>query len=431
MKASFNYSLLFTALAIAFLPATRAHAQAGAVVGGVVSQATIGGIEGKLDAIIDKARDTGDYLLLNAAIQAKNAIEGFETAAGTLVDKANSDFLASQKQVFDNAQQVLDQAQGDAQKDLKAAQQVTDQVNNLVVNLPFGSKETFVTRYSPHIKPAQETDAVTLVVNGVNLDKGDPQLALNSVNANRNLIGPLEVQFIVPIASLNGDPDKLAVVPLTLSYSVAKNGFWNRLGHQQQSVQRQLPIVTLPTNIGHYIYSVTTTVQQRQVQQFTSQEQRFSGKNTTQPNFAVPPGGWKWDWSQGLGAFRQTQYDGQAGTCNGIDGNSSSDNGIRHTAHLDQVKSIQKIGDGWVNCSISGPIYRMVPVTTTSVQSTGALTWTSDLNLQVPDGTTAIDFEIVTFDGRKRIMSGTDHDKFFDVFLGPTLQVKPKQPDDL
>jgi hypothetical protein len=197
-------------------------------------------------------------------------------------------------------------------------------------------------------------------------------------------------------------------------------------------VTRQLPIVTLPSNIGHYTYTVTVTSQQRDVQQFTSQLQKYSGQNTTQPNIALPPGGWLWDWSQGVGAFRQNQADGQAGTCNGIDANGSNDQGIRHTAHLDKVKSLTKIGDGWVNCSVSGPIYRVVPVVTGSVPQNGVLTWTDDVALQLPNGTSAINLEVTTFDGRKRIITGTDSDKFFDVNRGAqTLLVHPKQPADL
>lgn len=423
-------------MAVAVLVASPAHAVVEQVVGGVTTAATISQIFSGLDALIDKSRDAGDYLTMRAAMEAKGAIEAWKLANKELLDQAFTTLNQTQQAMFNNARQLTDNINADFANRLETGQQLVNQANQIVESIPLATKNTYVTRYTPRVKPAQSSSTVRLRVSGVNLDKGDPQIGLDQVEASRSMIGPMEVQFTIPASALPGLADQLSIVPLKLTYSTPKDGYLNRLFGRRETVERELPIVTLPTNIGSYNLSVVTKEERKEVQSYTSQQQRFRGKNTNDQKVAKPPEGWRWDWSQGVGAFKQVGGGGEAGSCNGVMANESSPDGITHSAHLDEIRQVSfpriVFGPGWQNCAVVGPIYRMSTMAVKQPLQAGLLNWTDDQRYPLPANTLAIEMTVSTFDGRKRVFSGTGSDKFFEINQSASeLIIRPKQPQDL
>lgn len=422
-------------MAVTLCVASPAYAVVEQVVGGVTTAATISQIFSGLDAMIDKSRDAGDYLTMRAATEAKGAIEAWKLANKELLDKAFTELNQTQQAMFNNARQLTDNINADFENRLETGQQLVNQANQIVESIPLATKNTYVTRYTPRVKPAQSTSTVRLRLSGVNLDKGDPRIGLDQGEASRSVIGPMEVQFTIPASALPGMADQLSVVPLKLTYSTPKDGYLNRLFGRRETVERELPIVTLPTNVGSYNLSVVTKEERKEVKTYTSQQQRFKGKNTNDQKMAKPPEGWRWDWSQGVGAFRQVGGGGEAGGCNGVMANESSPDGITHSAHLDEIKKIgipTVFGPGWQNCAVVGPIYRMSTMAVTQPQHSGMLNWTDDQRYPLPANTLAIEMTVSTFDGRKRVFSGTGSDKFFEINQSASeLIIRPKQPQDL
>lgn len=415
------------------LAAPMARAVVAEVAGAVSTGATISQVFSGLDELIDRAREAGDYLTVRAAMEAKGAIEAWRDANKDLLDTAFAELNASQQQMFENARQLTDRANNHAENRLETIRQLTTQLNQAVESLP-ASGATYVTHFSPRVAPAQSTTAVSLHVSGVNLDKGDPVLTVGRLPAKRMLVGPMEVRYEVPLTALNMDPNKLTITPLKLRFSTPKAGFWNKLWGTREFVERELPVITLPSSMGHFVYVIETTSQQKEVTTFTAQQQEFKGKNENKLNIAKPPEGWRWDWSQGVAAFSQVPNGGEAGHCNGVIANSSSPDGITHSAHLDMIKQLfpLKVGPGWQKCAVKGPIYRMNTVVAKLPAQTGNLTWTSDQSLTIPPNTSAIALNVSTFDGRKRTFTGAGEDKFFDVLRGGTeLVITPRQPPDL
>lgn len=430
-----NYSQIGLAVACVVIVIPPAQAVVEQVVGGISTSMTISQIFSGLDDLINKARDAGDYLTMRAAMEAKGAIEAWKEANKDLLDVAFSKLEESQRNMFNNARQLTERANDDVANRLETTKQLVNQTNQIVESIPL-SKNTYVTSFTPRVKPAQASSTITLHVNGVNLDKGDPVLSLGQSNADRMVIGPLEVQYTVPASVLKGEADKLSVVPLKLTYSTPNDGFWNRLFGSRESVERQLPVVTLPTNMGHFVFTIDTKDQQKESKLFTAQQQKFEGKNTNDKHIAKPPDGWRWDWSQGVGTFSQVGGGGEAGSCNGIMANESTQDGIVHSAHLDEIKQFNlldiKYGPGWQNCAVIGPIYRMTSVTATLPAQSGVVTWTDDLQLAIPVNMNSTSLEVTTFDGRKRLFSDSGADKFFDVIKGGSaFIIRPRQPADL
>lgn len=422
--------------AVVLLIAPAAHAVVEQAVGGITTGVAISQISSALDDAIKSARDAGDYLTMRAAMEAKGAIEAWKEANKELLDKAFSSLNDSQQRMFNNARQLTDQLNDDIAHRLETGQQLVNQANQLVESIPLATKNTYVTRYTPRVRPAQVSSTVRVKVSGVNLDRGDPKITLEQGEVGRSIIGPTEVQFTVPASALPSQPDQLSVVPLKLSYSTPKDGYLNRLFGRRETVERELPVVTLPANIGRYSLSVVTKEERKEIQTFTSQQQKFKGKNTNDQKVAKPPEGWRWDWAQGVDAFKQVGGGGEAGGCNGVMANESTPDGIVHSAHLDSIKQFDpfniKFGPGWQNCAVVGPIYRMTTMAVPQPYQNGTLNWTEDQSFQLPANTLAIELTVITFDGRKRVFSGSGFDKFFLVDRGTSeLILKPKQPEDI
>lgn len=420
---------------LAAFAVSSAHAQFAGVTAGVAANQAISGLNG----VIDNARDTGDYLSMRAAMEAKGVIEAWKEANKDLLDVAFEKLSEQQRSLFNNARQVIGDANTKAEERLVQAEAIVNQGNQLMAQIPY-NKTTFVTQFYPRVLPPQAASTFTVKVKGVNLDAAAPELSVAGVKAQRMIIGPMEVHYTLDLSKVPRDPNKLAVVPLTLTYNNLKDGFFNRLLGNREQVDRQIPVIALPTNIGYYSYTAVAVTDAKVVKPFSSQPQRMEGRNTNKRTVARPPEGWQWDWAQGVGAFRQSEHGGRAGSCHGIFANESSKDGITHGAHLDERREMTGFpprvvwGGGHVSCAVNGPIFQMEKREQTLPVMTGQLTWTEDMRLAIPSGLKSHTLEVTLFDGRKRVFTGSGHDKFFNVLNGPgdpQLVIQPTLPKDI
>ncbi|HGW1289535.1 TPA: hypothetical protein ACNMQ9_005109 [Klebsiella pneumoniae] len=405
------------------------------IIGSVSTGMVTSQISDSLNDLINNARDAGDYLTIRAAVEAKGAIELWKDSNKELLNVAFSKLDESQRNTINNFRQLTESIGHDTDKKLDNIQKMLDQAHQIVESLPT-THNTYITGFSPRVKPAQSNSSITLRVHGVNLDKSNPVLSLGEHDAQRMLIGPTEIQYTIPINALKGDVDKITVIPLQITYTTLKDGFWNKAFNNRESMSRQLPIVLLPVNMAKYNFIVEVKNENKIIRTFESQYQKFRGKNEDDVKIARPPEGWRWDWSQGVNAFHQIGHGGEAGHCNGIRANESTPDGITHTAHLDRITEFNPLrvvyGPGWQNCSVVGPVYQMTSTTTTNPTESGVINWTDDVKLNLPKDTDSLSLEITTFDGRKRMFSDSGADEFFDVIKGKNeVIIRPKQPTDL
>lgn len=402
-----------------------------AAIGSLSVKMTIEKIFSELDSIINKARETADYSMMRAAMETKDAIQAWKGANMQLMDTAFSNLDKQQQQIFNNARQIEYRTAVDVEKQLKLAQDITNQVNQSIASIP-GNDRTFITNFEPRVILPITKSPITLRIKGVNLDKGNPTLELKGKSAPRMLIGPMEVQYKIDEKALPGVPLNLGTIPLMIKYTEPKDGFLNRLTGKRETVTRELPLITLPTQIGQFSYNVVTTSEKKEIKIWTSQLQLFEGRNTTIRKVVPPLEGWQWDWEQGVKAFKQVSGRGEAGHCNGIIESNSNRFSITHTARVNRIWSTRQYGDGWQYCSLNGPIFKMIKETKIFATQTGVIEWTQDVRLPIPPDTTSITLEVTTFDGRKRIFTDSGADKYFDILRSENqIIIHPIRPFDL
>lgn len=385
----------------------------------------------KVSHLMTEARNAGDYLLARSALEALNAIDAWQKANSKILKDGLDQIDKTSKANFDRAQQLVDTANIDVAHRLETAAQITDNANQIIESIPLGSYQTYVLRYQPRIIPPNAGDHFIIRIRGVRLDKGDPQLKLSTGPAKRDLIGPQEVQFTVPMSELSVDPDALTRRSLKITYSTPKESWFARLFGQRDEVTRELPIIALPTKLATYQGQALRHFTKPDKRPYQSPEESFRGRHTNIPSLPIkPPAGWQWDLTQPL-----SLVPGQAdnGHCSHIDLNASTQDGVVIVGHVDERGRTWQYpngGDGWTNCALAGTIYRLIPDIETKVIN-GAIYWTKDEPISI-SADFVPDIQVNTFDKRSVKVTGTETDTFFTVHRNPdSLIIKPKVPEDL
>jgi hypothetical protein len=419
--------------ALASFAATKAT-QAADLVSSATTAITLKQLFSSLDSLINKARDDGDYLLARAGAQAKDALDTWQKANGALLDKAFSELDAASRENFARANQLINSANSGVANRLETAQQITENANQIVESIPLSGNQTYILRFQPRILPPNATDNFTLRLRGVNLDKGNPKLKLSNGEASRSLVGPLEVQYTIPISEIPRNPSKIEVRTFDVSYTTPSDSWIQRVFGKRNEVKREVPVISLPTTLASYELTGVRRFENREERTFYRYVGEFRGRNTTIRRVAIPINsepGWKWDLEK---PFDIIQGHGEAGRCHDAPlMNESSENGVTISARVDEIRNIEyPLGtDGYVNCTLCGTVYRIVSATE-NISATGEVSWNGDKTIPLPPGTESFVLKVKSFDNRERVYTSTGSDKFYNIRRDQNaIIISPVVPEDM
>lgn len=380
-----------------------------------------------LNTMIETARNEGEYLLAKAGVEAKDALEAWRSANEHLLNTAFKEIEEANQALFSRAHGLVFEINTGVGDNLEKAQQITENANLIAESI---GNASYVIRYLPRIVPPQAEETFTLRIRGVNLDRANPVLKLSSTNAKRDLPGPLEAQFTIPISEIPRDASKILLKTFPLHFTTSSDSWLlNILGKRNQEA-REITVVSLPEIMAKYEISGERTFSDKEVKPFTRDLGQFKAKNNRQYKIAKPDSGWKWDLSKPLIKY---QGKGESGRCEGVDDNKTSENGVSFFAHLDEINKLGHAKKpGYVNCKLSGTLYRIVSKTEDFPKQSGSLSWIKDKAIALPVDMSSFDLKIITFDGRERLFKNPGADRFFDVKKNKsTLVITPKVPTDL
>jgi hypothetical protein len=127
----------------------------------------------------------------------------------------------------------------------------------------------------------------------------------------------------------------------------------------------------------------------------------------------------------------------EEGRCQRIIWNESTENGLVINARVDQIRHASCCpprvvwGDGYCNCGVSGPIYRIVDAQENIPTQSGNMTW-NDIQLNIPSDVSSFSLKLTLFTGETRIITNSDVTKLFEVIKSNNiLVIRPKEPNDL
>jgi hypothetical protein len=386
-----------------------------------------------IDDTINKARDTGDYLLMRAGVQAKDALLNWKQVNSDLMDKAFSDLKGAQRDIFLNANAFVDNANADVKARIADAQKTVDAGDQLVNSLPTAGY-TYVSRYGPQvILPPEkgEDDNLVISVTGVNLADASPVLTLNGKGAKLISQTQIEARFELPTSALQAEQAKMTTNSGEISYKTKSRSWIKWIFGFRDEQRKPIAVVVLPVTLGSIkgTYAVART--SREEKEFTRALGQFKGSNETVAKIATPEEGWLWDVTKPL---KSIQGQGESAHCDGVDLNQSSANGLRYTARADRIGrsfTYPNGAPGYVDCSVKGTLYRMVPAEdpfTIDAQDVG---WT-DITIPLKENAKSISVTVSTFDKRSRDFAGSGADKLFSITTTDKgLIIHPRLPEDL
>ncbi|GLS35727.1 hypothetical protein GCM10010869_13160 [Mesorhizobium tianshanense] len=387
----------------------------------------------QLNGTINKAMAEGDYLLARASMEAKDAIEAWRLANTDLINKTFNEVKATTREIFAKADALTVQANDHAANRLETIQQIGENANQIIADIPIIGGKTYITRYGPRIVVGGTGETI-VTVKGVSLGEADPQLTIGTTLVPRISLTQQEAQFALSNLSIPVEERTISRQALKFSYKVNSSNVIRYLFGTKEVVDRDLALIVFPKVLGTYDYSTVVKNDVRVEEPFTQNLGQFKARNDRVYKVATPKDGWKWDLEKPLEVL---QGHGEAGRCEGKDMNKSSENGISVFARLDEFRSggnlfgiIKK--DGYVSCSLRGTIYKMVSTEGPGPAKKGDIVWHSDLPLDRPDTTVRMTMFVKTFDNRDLTVDGDRSDKLFNAKVSSgLLLVTPKIPDDI
>ncbi|MBK1888390.1 hypothetical protein [Marinobacter sp. DY40_1A1] len=351
------------------------------------------------------------------------------TTAADKIDKATRDVLFG---INDS----IDRSIKGVTPPLETANQIADQANQIVESLPTNHR-SYVVRYIPRVLPPAAQDSFQVRIRGVNLHRADPKLIVADESVRRSQSSALEAEFTVSMEKFEPDQHRMKIETLNLTYLSDPDGFFKRMFGGKETVHRQINIVHLPVEVAQFHLVAHRQYEHRETDSYRNSMGQFEGRKQRVYKVAKPPQDWKWDLTKPPEAFKTVQGQGVAGRCEGVEWNNSTEEGLRYRARVEERGSVLDRRPGYVNCTIEGPVYRTVPVKEAyPVKADSAeyhvLTWTKDVQIDLPPHTKEVSLTFGVFDQRTRVINNSGSDKFFTVQRSPdSVLVAPIIPKDL
>ena len=304
-----------------------------AIASSVSTAMTVNAIHGRLNEVIERARQVGDYMTMRAGFQIKDSLDAWKRVNGDLLTVAFDRLDESQRNAFASIVASLNAADVTASNRLAQAQSLSDSAQQLVNSIPF-NKAVVVTRSEPRVVRPDGTQRITYRVFGTNLDNGLPEIVVGRGRPNIKPISvtPTEAVFEFDRKLLAFSPSYIVNNVIPISYKPIKGiklGFGARNAGTGRILQR-LNVATLPSNVGYLTWNSRIATQNRIQQGALCDLGDFRGRNenirkgvAANCNSPSDPD-WRVDYTSAIAVL---QGDGEAARCEGWEG--ASPNGFR------------------------------------------------------------------------------------------------------
>jgi hypothetical protein len=221
--------------------------------------------------VIDQATASGDYLLGRAGIQAAIAIENARLASIDVLNVTFSKIDEERFKAISDIGNVIDKAQSGAMGAAEALLKAQEGVQQISVILDGQGQRSYITRYSPSVVYKKlNSQKILISVRGVNLDDSQAVLELNNLKLKPISSLKQELIFEFSDANVNYPSENTILLKGILTYKTVKAGWVNRLIGSKDSVQREIPIMVLPTVLAKLVYTPTVSyaVPDRELQDY-------------------------------------------------------------------------------------------------------------------------------------------------------------------
>ena len=403
--------------------ATRAAIMEGATAALVINQ-----LHDRFSDLIDKARDSGDFLTWRVAITGRDLIDAFQKSNVEVINVA-FDKLDKQKQdVLRGIDANLDKLISQKNMTLDAAESISAEWSQIISTTYVASSRPYVMNYKPRVVVPEGEQTINLQVIGPNMGRAGA-LIKNGPFSKIKPTTPLDqtAVFNLKRSNFSFPETESQILRLDVAYKVPKYLIFN------DTATNNIELWLLPSRLAHY--KLTTKVQTTTRENVTRIVNlgQFKGRNSRIPRAVLVPDsalGWRLDLTR-RSEIRLVQGGADKGRCEGIEEQSITENGLTMFARVDNRDRPFNRRDAWTDCSSSLPLYRTSKSETDGIGADGDLSWTKDVVVRLPPDLVSMNIQLDLFDKRSRSFTGSGSDKYVDVRKeGDQLLLKPVPPRD-
>lgn len=402
------------------------------IVGSASVGATLQGISGLVEDSIDKAQNTGDYLLFKSATELKSVISTWESANQNLLDKTFNELNESQRIFFNNINATANQLNSNVENHLETATRIAELANQSVQDIRIFDGGLGLFRYSPRIVYSGIPEDVTFIIRGVNFDKADPKLVLPSGgNANRVSLTRQEAVFVFSKDEFKFNDIKAEFTNLKLEYLAPSDSVFGKIKDtfrgRKTIKSANISILQLPNNLGNYSLTYKTKESHKEI---WSGERQFhhSGRNSSATFNQGPHDN---NWKMIISSLGKAREWGRAGKgCSVV---TNNEYGFSIKIQVGVIRELfNPNAPGYQHC-----IYRWQEFTEYQQEKefpelNGRLKWEIDSAIALPENLKSFKLNISTWDGKTRVFNGSASETFYKIDESKDLLIiKPQIPKDL
>lgn len=364
-------------------------------------------IETTAESLLESATEDGQYVVASAGIELTNGIDEAEIAAQRLIDDFDSDLNRTLNTAIGNLSASLDELEIALEDGVVDATGIGISVENAVADLRFWDNEAYITDYRPKVVLPTGTQDIQFELFLINGREADPEIRLPDGTLATRTDGDVNrYVFSVPRDSFNTSTDDVSLETLTVALSK------ERFLRSPKVVERDIGVLRLSNTLGTYEFSSLETERRRITEMRTVNLGQFKGTNREKDKAVRPRAGWRIDTT-----FKpiHRQGKGRSADCRGYREHTLSEGGFSFFARVDKIVAPDKIGPGYVNCTVTFREYDWVDEEVPGEQQSGDIAWTGDLLLKMSENTSFWELTVRTFDGRERTFIAGGADSFYTV----------------
>jgi len=265
--------------------ACEAHAQADPIENYLASA------EQKAATVVAEAGSQGRGVAMEAGQAALNAIASFRAAYGDSLRQTEEALSDQQAQLFRSIKSAIGQLDEYTRGAVADLQGVADTLSMAISNIPFGKEIPRVTRVAPIFVAEGAAANRELIVRGIGLSNGDPELEVDGRRVRPNTETDAELRFELPTRAVAGNAPEIVATTLRLYEKKTKFFFFSSY------VPRTYPVrlAVYPSEVGRFTLTPRRRVTVAERREVTTPEYRCDspqgqGSHTVAANVVAAPG---------------------------------------------------------------------------------------------------------------------------------------------
>lgn len=232
------------------------NAEAVVIADAVLTSVVFQGVLSELNAMIEQAFSEANFVVWNAGIQARLAIERWGEVNDDLMDKAFGELNDAQKDIFRNLNDFVANLDIEIHAVGDKAQGLLDQVQQIISDVKWGDSPRLI-RYKPSVVLLERSTPKLITITGLNLDEGNPLLWLvvdgKSLQMERLSLTNQSASFGIPENLLTSKEFAPTLIRGQIRMEHKKKRWLGLLGTDTKLVTTDINLALLPSNMGQLV----------------------------------------------------------------------------------------------------------------------------------------------------------------------------------